>query len=189
MIDPRNLSGCDPEELAMFAVCVHGKLAAVQACKLNGILQALAERGESSPLSAWAKLGLEDKLVLLRKHGIGQYHKILRAWMELGKLSPPYAVDDLRKVYGIGPKTARFITVYSGSDPNRAILDVHVMRWLRLTTGVRYWRTDSTPQGEKAYAAAEEAFLKLAAERGMTPAQLDTEIWKIGQRRPGGKKE
>jgi thermostable 8-oxoguanine DNA glycosylase len=62
------------------------------------------------------------------------------------------------------------------------------MRWLRLTTGVRFWRTDSTPQGEKAYAVAEARFLALAAERGMTPAELDTMIWKAAQKRPGGKK-
>ena len=184
MIDPKALAGCSPEELAMFACCVHGKNADVQAEKLNGILEALQMcNADLSPLSIWMTLDTEEQTALLRDHGIGQYNRIAKAWNWLAALTPPYTVEMLLKVPGIGSKTARFITVYSGTDTNRAILDVHVMRWLRRRTRRRLWPTDSTPSSEAAYARIEKIFLAIARKENLTPAELDTKIWKTGQRR------
>ena len=85
-------------------------------------------------------------------------------------------VDELVRVKGIGPKTARFFVMHSRRDQKVATLDVHILKWLR-EQGVE--RVPSqTPQNEVAYKRLEEKFLKLAKGLGKDPAELDLEIWK-----------
>lgn len=185
MIDPVNLKGCSPEELAMFACCVHGKTAAVQAEKFNSILEALSTvNPELRPLSIWMTMDSDEQVDLLKQYKLGQYTKIAKAWNHLAAVTPPFTVANLLKVPGIGPKTARFITVYSGTDANRAVLDVHVMRWMRQQ---KLWKLPGAPKNAKEYERAETIFLAKARELGVTPAELDTQIWQAFQRKPAKK--
>ena len=180
MIDPTSLKGCSPEELAMFACCVHGKTAVVQAEKFNNILEALsAVNSELRPLSIWMTLDADEQLGLLKQYKIGQYTKIAKAWNHLAAVTPPFTVANLMKVSGIGPKTARFITVYSGTDTNRAVLDVHVIRWLRKK---KLWPYPRAPKNASEYEQGERIFLAQARKLGVTPAELDTSIWQAFQR-------
>ena len=180
MIDPMNLKGCSPEELAMFAVCVHGKNAKVQAEKFNDILEALqATNSDLRPLSIWMTMDDTEQMDLLKQYRLGQYSKVAKAWNHLTAVTPPFTVENLMKVPGIGPKTARFITVYGGTDTERAILDVHVIRWLRKQ---KLWPYPRAPKNASEYAQGERIFLAQARKLGMTPAELDTKIWQAFQR-------
>ena len=180
MIDPMDLKGCSPEELAMFAICVHGKNAKVQAEKFNSILEALqAVNADLRPLSIWMTLDGDEQLDLLKQYKIGQYTKVAKAWNHLAAVTPPFTVENLMKVPGVGPKTARFITVYGGTDTNRAILDVHVIRWLHKK---KLWPYTRAPRNASEYEQGERIFLAQARKLGMTPAELDTSIWQAFQR-------
>lgn len=175
MVDPYHLDEAPLDELAMFATCVHGKNADVQAAKLNRILEALTEAFGCHPLRAVISLDIPDLIDLLKTHGIGQYDRIVRAWDGLAALPRPWTVDSLLTVPGIGPKTARFIVLYAGLDTRRAVLDVHILRWLGRITHTR--TRMQTPQSERLYARLERRFIREADRRGLTPKQLDAQIW------------
>jgi thermostable 8-oxoguanine DNA glycosylase len=85
-------------------------------------------------------------------------------------------IHDLEEVWGIGRKTSRFFVMYTRpEDQEYAILDVHILRWLREQGH------DSapmqTPRSKKKYELLENAFIWEAQARGMTPLELDTVIW------------
>jgi len=80
----------------------------------------------------------------------------------------------LEAVPGIGPKTARFFIAWTRPDARVAVLDRHVLRWMR-----ENGHPDApvgTPTGRR-YAEIERAFLAEADRRGKTPRELDLEIW------------
>lgn len=114
----------------------------------------------------------------IREYGLGKYNVLtktlnqiiqFRGWLDLVTL------DDLESVHGIGPKTARFFLLHSRPDQNLAVLDVHILRWMREQLGVA--TPKQTPTGKK-YRELEAIFLTEAAQRGTTAAQLDLDIWK-----------
>lgn len=81
--------------------------------------------------------------------------------------------DHLVTLPGIGPKTASWIVRnWSGSD-DVAILDVHVIRAGRL---MGLFSEDD--KVERSYSAMEKRFLNLANCMAVSPAHLDSLIWK-----------
>ena len=85
-------------------------------------------------------------------------------------------VDELVRVKGIGPKTARFFVMHSRKNERVATLDVHILKWLR-EQGVENVPSQ-TPQNSLNYNRLEKAFLELAEKMGRTPAELDLQIWR-----------
>jgi len=89
-------------------------------------------------------------------------------------------VHDLEAVYGVGPKTARFFLTHSRPDQNFAVLDTHILRWMRVN--VDAYAPRATPSGKR-YAEVEQDFLAYCAERNVSPAELDLQIWSEGSRK------
>lgn len=173
------------EEFLLFTVMVHGKKADVQAKKLNLFLEYLSNITHvSSPFRMvdiamnWQEDDAEESLLMtaLKKFGLGQYARLCQAIGDMIQIPDLRSVtaEELEKCFAIGPKTARFFIVHSRPNQFHAILDTHVLRWLRIQ-GVN--TPKNTPQG-KDYKTLEDIFLKFVQLSGKSVAEFDLGIWK-----------
>jgi endonuclease III len=119
---------------------------------------------------------------LLEKEGIGQYTRILKCWKQIAKEIKPLGRlkyikrDELIAVDGIGNKTASFFIAHSQPWSEIAVLDVHILRYLKKMFP-NYLVPEQTPQDLEEYKRLEYMFLGIAASQNKTPAELDNEIW------------
>ena len=107
-----------------------------------------------------------------------RYKRIYRAFVELiesGIDLKTCTVEELESIYGIGPKTARFIIMHSRPNQRLATLDTHILRWMR-DQGID--APKATPQSQKIYKKLEDKFLTLCDNCAILPSQLDLKIWK-----------
>lgn len=143
-----------------------------------------AHRQQHDPFDFIKILIDEDNLgFVLRDIRCGNYRKIDRALRELvaAELNLETCEPvDLEKIHGIGPKTSRFFILWTRPDAHYAALDVHVLRWLK---NHGYNAPPTTPSSPAKYAELEQAFLTEARIYGLTPRQLDSQIWEVGSRR------
>lgn len=136
MIDPKRITNfertdAELEEFALFCVLVAGKnsdnAAALTAKMLRG-----AYVNKQTPFQYLRDLG--DGLVnYLVANRCGQYRRIEAAFR--GLLTVPdlrkVTVDELEEIHGIGPKTARFFVLHSQPGAKHAVLDTHILNWMR----------------------------------------------------------
>lgn len=191
MINPQKITNfnrteVELEEFLLFTVMVHGKKAEVQAKKLHLFLEYLSHAtGERSPLgmvniaSNWELEDDENETLLvkaLKKFGLGQYDRLCQAIDDMIRLPDlrTISAEELENCFAIGPKTARFFIVHSRPNSWHAILDTHILKWLRLQ-GVN--APKNTPQG-KHYAEYEKIFLQFVRHSGQSVAEFDLNIWK-----------
>ncbi len=117
--------------------------------------------------------GLLGRLMLVRS---GNYTKLERAFRLIVEADLDLRVctpEDLEKVPGIGPKTSRFLILWTRPNARYAALDTHILKWLRY---LGYNAPLTTPSGKK-YAELETIFLTEADKRKIKPAKLDYTIW------------
>jgi thermostable 8-oxoguanine DNA glycosylase len=185
MISPTNItnynrSQAELEEFLLFSIMVAGKGAKVTAQKLDSFLGQRYAWGldDKSPLEYIKWLIHQDRIMEeFVEHKLGQYNRLSKAFAGIVKFKgrlDKVSVQDLESVSGIGPKTARFFILHSRKDVRLAVLDTHILKWLKLH-GENAPKT--TPTGKK-YAMLEEAFLTYAWKYEMNPADLDLHIWK-----------
>jgi hypothetical protein len=121
----------------------------------------------------------------LKAVSLGQYDRTADAicWLANEHLKDPQFFESVTRDYlvgcpGIGWKTASFYEMYSKQKPWCAVLDVHILRWLR-SLGVTV--PHQTPQSYKKYREIEDRFLSEANAQGVTPETLagfDFALWK-----------
>lgn len=169
------------EEFLLFCFINHGKIAKMQALKLKSFLSL---RGfyefHGSPFSFIRFLSKNNLLEqATRKVKFGQYRVVDRGFKEIAysnmnlKTCSP---EDLESIYGLGFKSSRYFILHSRIKEDIAILDVHILRWLK---SLGYEDVPSqAPQSAKIYQKWEKIFLKECESRNMRPADLDLEIWK-----------
>jgi len=121
---------------------------------------------------------LTQKLKSLK---IGQYTRIEKALKDIVNLNvETCTLDDLLACHGVGNKTARFFLLNTRKDAEYAVLDTHILKWLRSIFGNWMSVPKSTPTSGSRYALWEykaiQAMKKEYPER--TLAQADFEIWK-----------
>jgi len=121
---------------------------------------------------------LTQKLKTLK---IGQYTRIEKALKDIINLNvETCTLDDLLACHGVGNKTARFFLLNTRKDAEYAVLDTHILKWLRSIFGNWMSVPKSTPTSGSRYALWEykaiQAMKKEYPER--TLAQADFEIWK-----------
>lgn len=190
MIDPTNITKFDRtepelEEFLLFCVLVAGKNSNVQAGKLERFLNERNTRGYKgySPFEYINGLitdGHGDYTVLravMMGHGLGQYNRLTQCFLGivlnlLDQLSV-CTVADLEAISGIGPKTARFFLTHTRPNQQFAVLDTHMLRYLR---DEGFHAPKTTPSG-KMYAALEQVVLQCAKTEGMSPAEFDLMVW------------
>lgn len=185
MIDPSKITNfnrteAELEEFLLFCILVAGKNSKVAAKKLDVFLDSTGRSPNVSPFDyLWYLFG--NNWVQLRNamraHKLGQYNRIERAFrgvlMFQGKLKH-ISVANLESVYGIGPKTARFFLLHTKPNQKVAVLDTHILKWLRAQG---YNAPKVTPPAGLQYQKWEHCFLTEAQKLNMSPANLDLTIW------------
>jgi len=81
----------------------------------------------------------------------------------------------VEKVWGFGPKQASLFLRRIGYDANLAVLDIHIMDYLRYTRGIN--ATPSALGRLSSYEQIEIAFQDIAVEFGHTVGCLDLATW------------
>ena len=123
-------------------------------------------------LYALGEIGLQNALVAARA---GQYGRIFRAIRESLALDlTTVCVEDLERVFGVGPKTARFFLLHSRPGMRVAVLDTHIKKWMNYhLAGVPETLT------RKQYLQFEAVFLELAEAYfpGVAIADVDLLLW------------
>lgn len=184
-------SVADLEERIMFWIAVAGKNANTQAHKLDAFLDLMRDGSRAarvmSPFGLLRRTLAVDKTLVLhmRAVGLGKYSLMERAYTMLARSGwdlRTVSIETLQTVPGIGPKTARCFVLHSREGARVAGLDRHVMRYL----GSKGYcdRDQLAPGSPKEYARLEQAFLKECDAYGMSPADFDLMLWKIGAKRP-----
>lgn len=179
-IDPHNITDYNrsigqQQAFWLFGILAAGKNSEVQSKKLAQFLYP-AERAGIRPFDLIKQLnsvGMLDHV--LRFNKLGQYTRIFRAFSESVNLKlHKCKLEDLEAVHGVGPKTARFFLLHSRAGVFHAVLDTHILRWMREELGVE--TPKNTPSGKR-YLELEKVFLNYCAENAKFPAELDLEIW------------
>lgn len=198
MIDPFKITNyqrtrAELEEFLLFCIVAAGKNAVQQARKLDDLLQphlvdmervfnSILDDEPPRPLEVIDFLAQSDRLFKeLQRVRLGQYRRVFTAFLGVMQLSE-YAKQDLATVPiarleligGIGPKTARFFALHTREGARHAVLDTHVLRWLRQHG---YNAPKTTPPAGLRYDNLEAAFLTECDQRGVNPADLDLAIW------------
>jgi thermostable 8-oxoguanine DNA glycosylase len=184
MINPTNITNYNRnqrelEEFLMFCIMVAGKSAKQTAQKLNLFLS--KRENNESPLEYVDAL-LHEELGInleqaMRNGRLGQYGRLKKAFAGILKFQGhlhEVSVEDLESINGIGPKTARFFILHSRKNARHAVLDTHILKWLKLHGENA---PKSTPSGNK-YIQLENRFLQLANDYNMSVADLDLSVWK-----------
>jgi thermostable 8-oxoguanine DNA glycosylase len=114
----------------------------------------------------------------LRAARVGQYRKLLRFAEDAVRCPPDLrraTAEELQTLHGVGPKTARFFILYTRPGARVAVLDTHLLAWMRERGLKRVPR--HTPQNARRYRELEEAFLRLCDAEGVSPHAMDDRVW------------
>jgi thermostable 8-oxoguanine DNA glycosylase len=169
------------EEFLMFAILVAGKTAKTQAKKLEEFLADRPKNKLGNPCSPFEYINhlcMTNSLTTqMMKHKLGQYKRLYRAFSGMLRFEgwlDEISVADLESVNGIGSKTARFFVLHSRPDARVAVLDTHILKYLK-AFGLDVPKT--TPSKKK-YAEIEKLFITIADSMAVSIAELDLHIWK-----------
>lgn len=176
---PKSMSREQLEWWILFGICVAGKGAKQTEAKINALLQDIGSnfKHKFSPfeLIEWVRPCL---MSYLKKHRLGQYKRIWKAFREVIKLDlASISVEQLEAVHGIGPKTARMIILYYCPTAECVPLDTHVLKHLRVRGVPNVPK--STPSAGKNYERLEKEFVKMAKNQGFTVREYDTQVWQF----------
>lgn len=189
MISPENITKynrtqSELEEFLLFSIMVAGKSSKQTAQKLESFL--FATLGMISPLT-WIQNLVKIKennisstdplMVCMKNHKLGQYNRLFSAFtgiLQFKDKLDSVTVQELESIKGIGPKTARFFVLHSRENQRLAVLDTHILKWMK---SMGYNVPKTTPS-KKAYSKIEVDFLNECDKAGKSPAEMDLEIWK-----------
>ncbi len=185
MIDPNNITNYNinkyqAEEFVLFTILVGGKTAKTIAKSLNHILKESHDKlglEDFRPFTSLAPYTKDELQDLLKRHGVGCHslksqaiYDLIRRNFDLHTVS----ASDLERVFGIGPKTARYFILHTRKDARVACLDRHILSFL---SDFGYVVPKSTPGSKKQYAKIEKLFITLAEKAKITISGLDLDCW------------
>ena len=168
----------DREWFVLFSICVAGKSAKQTQTKLNQFLDWCAYEGQTPFQAVNNEVNTGTLGHALRLFKMGQYKRIKRAFEHAIMLDVKHdlTVEKLEAIPGIGPKTARFIVLYTDKNAECVPLDTHILKFLA-SEYPNFKVPKSTPPAGKRYRELEALFQITAKERGKSVRQLDTEVW------------
>jgi thermostable 8-oxoguanine DNA glycosylase len=186
MVDPYHITNFERsqeelEEFLLFCTFAANKPSLRAAFNTERFLELKLEK--ETPLSYTYDLLRSGYLLPMLEHRkIGPYEQNFRRLAELamGVAGPTVydmTVESLEGVYGIGPKTARFFILHSRPEQEYAVLDTHILKYLRAIGYTQVPR--QTPQNPAFYRALENAFIRDAKEVGRSVAEHDLEVWRL----------
>ncbi|MCV9963683.1 hypothetical protein OIU34_17420 [Pararhizobium sp. BT-229] len=182
MVDPFKITDFNRDdatlqEFWMFCVAVAGKKATMIAGKIDEFLSAKAP-GEL-PFDYLRRLVAEGKLdEAMKAVRLGKYDLLGKSWPFIVSADAPdlrrAEASELQDIHGVGFKTSRFFVLHSRHDARVAVIDTHVLKYLKS----RRHRVPKTIPVGKEYLRLEKLMLKYARAAGMTMADFDLAIWK-----------
>lgn len=182
MIDPTKITDFDRNEIELqeyflFCACVAGKTAYVQAKKLDDFLKPGRIRS-MTPFEYIKDLQSREHLLpMVEDAKLGQYKRLTQIFELCVDLDlPNVTMEELEAIPGIGPKTSRFFVMHSRPNQQIAVLDTHILAWLR-DKYPNITIPKATPQSGSRYKELEDLFLTEAKKRKMNPETLDLQIW------------
>lgn len=187
MVDPDDVTKFDRttaelEEFLLFCIVVAGKTAYIQTQKLDDWILVNREARNETSFDIIRRLGPKLR-ASIKKAKLGQYNRLTPLFKNLawsGIDLRTCTTSELEVFNGIGPKTSRFFILHSRSGQRFAVLDTHILSWMR-EKGIPCPK--NTPQGTRKYADLETKFIGFCDQMGKTPEELDLEIWSSRARR------
>jgi thermostable 8-oxoguanine DNA glycosylase len=182
LLNPKNFDRTqyELEEFLLLCIFVAGKGSKQQYHKLELFLDLLdLSNGIFNALSKLSIEEIKEKLIQVKA---GQYGRLSSCLFILPKKNlnlSTCSCEDLEEIPGIGMKTSRFFITYSRPSKNCAILDTHILSWLRK---IYPQAPKSTPSNKKEYIKYEQFFLSECVKRNLLPHELDLQIWKERQK-------
>lgn len=180
-----NLSVPELQENILFWVCAAGKNGVTAAKSLDKLLNTLKDRyGDFTPFGLVDIAYYHGQLPnYMKNSGIGCYNNKAVTFQLLASSAidlQTCKVDELMAIKGIGPKTARAFLVHTRPAQKFAVIDTHLLKFLR-HQGIM--APKSTPNGKK-YNELEKAYLSICELRGLEVADLDLAIWNHYRTKP-----
>lgn len=182
MVDPFKITDFNRDDAAlqefwMFCVAVAGKKATMIAGKIDEFLAPKAP-GEL-PFDYVRRLVAEGRLdAAMRDARLGKYELLGKSWPFIVSDSGPdlrtAEAEELQDIHGVGFKTSRFFVLHSRSDAKVAVIDTHVLKYLKSR---RHRVPKTIPVGAE-YLRLERLMLRYARASGMTMADFDLAVWK-----------
>ena len=182
MIDPHKITNYsrnqnELEEFLIFCTLVPNKPALRTAQVLENLLSSISKN--ISPFDKIRYLLKNNQLLsALQKFKTGQYSRIAKCLTQLANSNlnlKTCSTTDLEYVFGIGPKTSRFFLLHSRKNQKIAVLDTHILKFLRQEMKISNV-PKSTPSKNR-YRELESIFLSIAEKQSKSVADLDLEIW------------
>jgi endonuclease III len=169
----------------LFSICVAGKPASRIAPLLERVLSEIP--GETI-LAKALHLGHPERVRPLCEHyRIAPYKDRVPAIRELARrlaVDPLYLQhahpDDIATIPGVSLKTSRIFVLHSRPDQRLAVLDTHILAWLR-ELGLPDI-PKASPSTKSTYERLEKTILKICDATNCTPAALDLAIWRSRQK-------
>lgn len=180
---PAHLSNPQLEYFILFGILVAGKNAKQTHKKLDDFLERNATDEHFGEVIVPTPFEIINRLIYLGELAVeleasrfGQYSRIVPAIHNAVALDVDHlTVEALENVPGIGPKTSRYIMLYSDPSFEGVPLDTHILKFLAT---IYKDVPKSTPAAGKRYEELESRFQWAASLRHMTVRELDTEVWK-----------
>jgi thermostable 8-oxoguanine DNA glycosylase len=164
----------------LFCVLVAGKNSDIQARKLSDFLTKMESTVPGyiarTPFQYIEWLYIQGQLEdAVKAEKLGQYSRIIPCFVDSLKFDLEYCtLFGLESIHGVGPKTSRFFLLHSRPDQNYAVLDTHILRWMREELNVD---TPKNTPSRKRYLELEQIYLEHCERNELSPAELDLEIW------------
>ena len=182
-IDPKNITNFnrDTDELQafwLFCMFVAGKNSDWASRCLMKLIDT-ADKGTDGGIFNYFKsigeVGVHNMLVANK---VGQYTRLTKGIMQSLDLDlRTCTLNDLLNIYGVGNKTARFFLLHTRDRCDYAVLDTHILAWMR-DHGVEN-APKSTPTNLRVYSELENRYRILSRLHfpHMSNAQIDLLIW------------
>ena len=170
-------SDAELEALFVFCCCVAGKKATMISAMVEDFLGGCGHTG--TPFARIRAMVAEGSLEAnLRRARLGKYSLLGRCLSQAAsredidlRTSPPETLETLP---GVGPKTARFFVLHSRAGARVAVIDTHMLKYLRAAGADRV--PSGVPTG-KVYARLEQAVLAASEASGLSFADFDLGVW------------
>jgi hypothetical protein len=193
MVDPHNITDFERtdtelQEFLMFCPAVAGKTAVVISKKLDEFLfmsaryWATSNEDEPAPFELLKRLRDGDAIESMIKNvGLGKNTLLTRAYTEMANRYErgfdlrTCSASELEEIPGIGFKTSRFFLLHSRPQQEIAVIDTHILHYLR---DKGYDVPRNTPASASKYAELEKLVLKLAKRAKKSVADFDLWVWR-----------
>ena len=168
------------EAFWLFCMFVAGKNSDYASRCLSKLIHAaklgkdIGEEGVFNYFKSIGETGVHNALVANK---VGQYTRLTKGVMQSLDLDlRTCTLDDLLKIHGVGNKTARFFLLHTRRGCEYAVLDTHILAWMR-NRGEEVPK--STPTNSNVYRELEKRFRYLSrlAYPFLTDSQIDLLIW------------